>query len=99
MVNGHDAHSRKAEDSRITQEGQVLRRCLATPSAGRQVRYLIEVFRGEVGCIELILEVGYKGRIDVTDSRPIDSVEEGMALDLVDVQSVLGSSQQPENGS
>lgn len=55
------------EDVRVTQKGQVLRRCFTAPSASRQVRYLVKVFSGEVRRIELILEIGYKGRVNVTD--------------------------------
>lgn len=82
---------------RVTQEGQVLCRRFPTPSAGRQVRYLIEILSGEVGCVELILEVRHERRIDVADSCPVNPVKERVALDLINVQSVFGSSQQPRD--
>lgn len=87
----------KKKHLRITQEGQVLCRRFPSSSAGRQVRYLIEILCREVGRVELILEVGHERCINVADSCPVNPVEEGVALDLIDVQSVIGSSQQPRD--
>lgn len=87
--------SRFTSHLRVTQESEILCGSLSAACACRQVGHLVEVFSGEIGRIELVLEVGYKWRIDVTDGAPVDSVEEGMTLDLVNIQSVLCTSEEP----
>jgi hypothetical protein len=68
---------RFASNLRVTQESEILCGSLSASCACRQVWHLIEVFGGEIGRIELVLEVGHKRRIDVTDGRPVNSVKEG----------------------
>lgn len=85
-----------ARDLRVTQESEVLCRRLSAACACRQVWHLVEILGREIGRVELILEIGYERCVNVADRGPVDSVEEGMTLDLVNVQSILGAGKQPK---
>lgn len=76
-------------DSRITQKGQVFRSTVPRLSGSREVGHLVQVLGREVGRIGHRPEVRYEGRIDVSDGVPVDTVEEGVSLDLVDVQTSI----------
>lgn len=73
-------------DSRITQKGQVFGSTVSGLSGSRKVGYLIQVLGREVGRIGHRPEVRYEGGINVPDGVPVDTVKEGVSLDLINVQ-------------
>ncbi len=50
----------------------------------RLVRYLLELVCGEVRRICDRTQARDEGRLDVPDGYPVDAVEEGVVLDLLD---------------
>lgn len=47
------------------------------------VRYLVQLFRWEVGSVGDGAEVWYKWRVDFTDGLPVNAIEEIMIFDLL----------------
>lgn len=78
----------------IPEEREVLARAGSVSTDGF-VRYLLELVRREVGRVRDRAKAGNERSVDVSDARPVDSVEERMVLDLLDAQTVVRGRDQP----
>ena len=50
---------------------------------------ILQILSREVRCVGDRAKVRDKGRVDVSDSFPVDAVEEGMRFDVFDGQSLV----------
>lgn len=79
----------------VAEERQVLLLALLAPRFRLLVRDALEVFGGEVGRVGDGAEVRDEGCLNGADRVPINAVEEGVALDLGNIEAGFRVGEQP----
>ena len=73
----------------VPQEGEILARTSGVGTNGL-VWHLLELVCGEIRSVCDGPKTGDERRLDVADGGPVDAVEEGVVLDLIDGETTVG---------